>query len=300
MRKDIQFILESSFSKLILWILIFMGSQSINANFLYNRNLTLINAVSIISLGIRYLYLCYKDRNLDRKANKNKFILSLREFFKIIVYTCMGQIVYSYGQNLNIFWLEYVGLFFKSVVLKNVLSMEAILLDVQMGKLVKVLVIGSFSIILLGGFDMSWWVLITGTIALFNYINSKDFIIFLRIGKSIDKVPETLENIWQRNKFIVYFSAVILYLSLLIASFKEKNMDMSILDKAQHRLTILSIVLLIFMLIILFVLVLLKTSKNKFLLPIKYFLKIEKLEQYILLNRIAQIKRCKKRRRRTR
>ena len=74
-------------------------------------------------------------------------------------------------------------------------------------------------------FDIKWWALITGGLAIWLYINSIDFVIFLRKGKDIESkyISDKVKYIWQRNKLRGYLlTFFIICFFAYIKSFREK------------------------------------------------------------------------------
>ena len=78
-------------------------------------------------------------------------------------------------------------------------------------------------LLLLGAFDIKWWALVTGFITLWNFINSEDFLTYLRGGKKLENVPKELKYKWSINKFVIYILTFLFYFSLIISSFFEKK-----------------------------------------------------------------------------
>lgn len=78
-------------------------------------------------------------------------------------------------------------------------------------------------LLLLGAFDIKWWALVTGFISLWNFINSEDFLTYLRVGKSLKDVPRELKYKWSINKLVIYIFTFLFYFSLIISSFFEKQ-----------------------------------------------------------------------------
>ena len=78
-------------------------------------------------------------------------------------------------------------------------------------------------LLLLGVFDIKWWALVTGFITLWNFINSEDFLTYLRGGEALKDVPKELKYRWSINKLVIYIFTFLFYFSLIVSSFFEKQ-----------------------------------------------------------------------------
>ncbi|RSK16894.1 hypothetical protein D8846_09235 [Streptococcus oralis] len=70
---------------------------------------------------------------------------------------------------------------------------------------------------------------------IWNFINSKDFLILLNKGGEVNKIPSRLNYIWQRNKIIFYIVTTVIYLVLIVSEFFVTS-NMSILDRSDIRI----------------------------------------------------------------
>jgi hypothetical protein len=105
----------------------------------------------------------------------------------------------------------------------------------------------------IGAFDVKWWAAVSGLLVLWNYINSKDFLVFLRNGKDIKNVPLKLEYIWQRNKLFANIGTMLFYFSLIISSYFEKQNPRSFEEYLNNGATrVYSMLSLVVLLMVLF------------------------------------------------
>ena len=108
-------------------------------------------------------------------------------------------------------------------------------------------------LLLLGAFDIKWWALVTGFITLWNFINSEDFLTYLRGGKKLENIPKELKYKWSINKFVIYVFTFLFYFSLIISSFFEKKSPCSFGDYLSNGATrVYSMLFLVVSMIILF------------------------------------------------
>lgn len=173
-----------------------------------------------------YIWKCFQQNNLDRKTNYVKWILFIREIvicfaFMVVWGGIAGRFSYSGVSKEDIDF--HTNVFIVIIAYRFLVAVLAILLGVRISTMLLLLVGVMLAAMFVGTFDVRWWAAVTGLLALWNYLNSKDFLILLRKGKTIGAIPPKLEYLWQRNKILAHISTVIFYISLIISSFFEKE-----------------------------------------------------------------------------
>ncbi|HFI0424418.1 TPA: hypothetical protein ACGOWZ_000994 [Streptococcus suis] len=188
--------------------------------------------------SLSYLISHFKDSNVDRQRDYVKVVLIFRE-----VATIFALLFIEIGVSvlLKVFWpnqskmIEILSMLYRYVIVyRFLLSFMSIIIGIRIFKMLLIVFAIVPLVIFIGAFDVRWWAAVTGVVGIWNYINSKDFILYLRKGKSAEKIPEKLEYQWQKNKFFVNLGTIIFYISLAISSIFEKN-NMSIVDRANPR-----------------------------------------------------------------
>ncbi|QGU80057.1 hypothetical protein BSR19_02470 [Streptococcus salivarius] len=217
--------LDDIFIKLILIMIFlvmiaFLGKGTIVAN---------ISLFLLVIVSCLYIRSCFQTNQLDRNNNYVKIILIIREFIQLFPYIFI-QIGISQILSFLITTetIKLLGIMYQNIIIyKLLLSVMAIVLGLNFLKFIKFITIFLFLIyflvVFIGAFDVKWWAAVTGLLALWHYINSKDFIRFLRNGKDITRIPTKLEYIWQRNRLFATIATIIFYISLIISSFFEKE-----------------------------------------------------------------------------
>ncbi len=229
-------------------------------------NWIIIAIFSISSLVYILKYKPQKVDNISGSADYKKSISLIREF----EYT-MSLVILT-GSLIRI--LSLIEFFPKFIVengstISNILnliivirlyfSVISIIIGLKKWILLLLIIIGIPIIYLVGLFNIGWWALISGLMIIWNFINSKDFLVLFNKGKEIDKVPKKLNYIWQRNKIVFYIVTTLIYLVLIISGSFE-NDKMSILDRANVRI----ITLALFMIAIVFIFLLILLLKYLF------------------------------------
>lgn len=225
--------------------------------------------IAIFSISSLVYILKYKPQNVDNisgSADYKKSISLIREF----EYT-MSLVILT-GSLIRI--LSLIEFFPKFIVengstISNILnliivirlyfSVISIIIGLKKWILLLLIIIGIPIIYLVGLFNIGWWALISGLMIIWNFINSKDFLVLFNKGKEIYKVPKKLNYIWQRNKIVFYIVTTLIYLVLIISGSFE-NDKMSILDRANVRI----ITLALFMIAIVFIFLLILLLKYLF------------------------------------
>ena len=201
-------------------LLIFIFSRLQNANFFIIKYLLLLSMV-ILSISYFSLSNYYK---LDRKNDENKPALAIRSivyrYFLVIILKWIQIWLSSFGIIIN---KSFIELFSLILAYSLIFSLFAIIVGIKLRTLFVLMIVFLPILLLLGVFDIKWWALVTGFITLWNFINSEDFLTYLRGGKELKNVPKELKYKWLINKFVIYIFTFLFYFSLIIASFFEKR-----------------------------------------------------------------------------
>ena len=213
--------------KNIFWrhILLFAGIIFIiysipEANYFIIKYLLLL---VMVMLSISYFALSnyYK---LDRKKDGDKPALVIRAivsiFLWIVILAWIQILLSSFNINLDEQFMEICSLLLAFLL---IVSLLAIIIGIKFRTLLVLMMVLLPILLLLGAFDIKWWALVTGFITLWNFINSEDFLTYLRGGKKLENVPKELKYKWSINKFVIYILTFLFYFSLIISSFFEKK-----------------------------------------------------------------------------
>lgn len=219
------------------------------------NNLIIENILYLIMtvIAISYFRSSYNHK-LDRKNDNHKVALTIRSivhrFFLVVILKWITILLSSLGIVLN---KNLIDLFSLILPYSLIFSVFAILIGVKLITFLFVM-IGFFPILLLiGAFDIKWWALVTGFITLWNFINSEDFLTYLRGGKKLKNVPKELKYKWSINKFVIYIFTFLFYFSLIVSSFFEKKIPCSFEDYLSNGTTrVYSMLFLIVSIMILF------------------------------------------------
>ena len=200
-----------------IFLLIINPSQITNNSIIENILYLIMTVIAISYFRSSY------NHKLDRRNDNHKLALTIRSivhrFFLVVILKWVTILLSSLGIELN---KNLIDLFSLILPYSLIFSVFAILIGVKLITFLFVMV-GFFPILLLiGAFDIKWWALVTGFITLWNFINSEDFITYLRGGKELKDVPKELKYKWLINKFVIYIFTFLFYFSLIIASFFEK------------------------------------------------------------------------------
>ena len=205
-------------SFLVLSIFLFLLRQ--DDNFFIIKYLLLLFMV-ILSISYFSLSNYYK---LDRKNNENKLALAIRSIVSRVLWneilTWIEIWLSSFGLIIN---KSFIALFSLILWYSLIFSLFAIMIGIKLRTLLVLMIVFLPILLLLGAFDIKWWALVTGFITLWNFINSEDFLTYLRGGKKLENVPKELKYKWSINKFVIYILTFLFYFSLIISSFFEKK-----------------------------------------------------------------------------
>lgn len=209
--------------------------------------------LTIVILSISYFSLSnyYK---LDIRNDKNKLALAIRSFVSRVLWdkilSWIGIWLFSFGIIIN---KSFIALFSLILWYSLIFSLLAIMIGIKLRTLLVLMIVFLPILLLLGAFDIKWWALVTGFITLWNFINSEDFLTYLRGGKKLENIPKELKYKWSINKFVIYVFTFLFYFSLIISSFFEKKSPCSFGDYLSNGATrVYSMLFLVVSMIILF------------------------------------------------
>lgn len=209
--------------------------------------------LTIVILSISYISLSnyYK---LDIRNDKNKLALAIRSFVSRVLWdkilSWIGIWLFSFGIIIN---KSFIALFSLILWYSLIFSLLAIMIGIKLRTLLVLMIVFLPILLLLGAFDIKWWALVTGFITLWNFINSEDFLTYLRGGKKLENIPKELKYKWSINKFVIYVFTFLFYFSLIISSFFEKKSPCSFGDYLSNGATrVYSMLFLVVSMIILF------------------------------------------------
>mgnify|MGYP000844297185 CR=1 FL=1 len=207
----------------------------------------------VVILSISYFALSnyYK---LDRKNDKNKPALAIRSivstFLWIVILAWIQILLSSFNISLD---KQIKEIYFLLLAYSLIFSLLAIMIGIKLRTLLVLMIVFLPILLLLGAFDIKWWALVTGFITLWNFINSEDFLTYLRGGKKLENIPKELKYKWSINKFVIYIFTFLFYFSLIISSFFEKKSPCSFEEYLSNGATrVYSMLFLVVSMIILF------------------------------------------------
>lgn len=231
-------------------VIIFIYFRLQDANFFIMKYLLLL---SMVILSISYFTLS-NYYQLDRKNEKNKLALAIRS----CVSRCLWVVIFVWIQILlssfNISVDDQIKeIFILLSAYSLIFSLLAIMMGIKLRTLLVLMIVLLPILLLLGAFDIKWWALVTGFITLWNFINSEDFLTYLRVGKSLKDVPRELKYKWSINKLVIYIFTFLFYFSLIISSFFEKQNPRSFEEYLNNGATrVYSMLSLVVLLMVLF------------------------------------------------
>lgn len=207
----------------------------------------------MVMLSISYFTLSnyYK---LDRKNDRNKPALAIRaivyRFLWIVILAWIQMLLSSFNISLDDQFREICSLL---LVYSLIFSLLAIMIGIKLRTLLVLMIVLLPILLLLGAFDIKWWALVTGFITLWEFINSEDFLTYLRMGNELQSIPKELKYKWSVNKFTAYIVTFLVYASLVISSLFEKQNPSSFEDYLSNGATrVYSMLFLVVSMIILF------------------------------------------------
>lgn len=193
----------------------------------------------IFSIILLFYLVCYRPR--DKRINdlaKSSIYKQYVSFFREIIFSI----------SLIIFSLILLGLFFDTKtnreiisitttlgLLRLMISITMILTELSFISLMLLFVTIYLSLFIIGIFDIKWWALATSLLVLWNYINSREFLIFLNKGDTKINIHAKLEYIWQVNRIISYIVTFIIYFSLLFSSVLIEKSNSTFFERGTMR-----------------------------------------------------------------
>lgn len=121
---------------------------------------------------------------LDRKNDEDKLALAIRSivfrFLWIVLLVWIQILLSSFNVNLD---EQFKEIYFLLLAYSLIFSLLAIMIGIKVRTLLVLMIVFLPILLLLGAFDIKWWALVTGFITLWNFINSEDFLMYLRGGK---------------------------------------------------------------------------------------------------------------------
>lgn len=209
--------------------------------------------LTMVILSISYFALSnyYK---LDRKNDGNKPALAIRAIVSRLLWTVILAWIEILLSSFNIgLDDQFKEICFLLLAYSLIFSLLAIMIGIKLRTLLVLMIVLLPILLLLGAFDIKWWALVTGFITLWNFINSEDFLTYLRGGKKLENVPKELKYKWSVNKFTAYIVAFLVYASLVISSLFEIQKPISFEEYLSNGATrVYSMLFLVVSMIILF------------------------------------------------
>lgn len=223
-----------------------------------SNNLIIENILYLIMtvIAISYFWSSYNNK-LDRRNDNNKVTLTIRSivhrFFLVVILKWVTILFSSLGIVSDENLIDLFSLILLYSLISLIFSVFAIMIGIKLRTFLVLMLVLLPILLLLGAFDIKWWALVTGFITLWNFINSDDFLTYLRGGKKLENVPKELKYKWSINKFVIYILTFLFYFSLIISSFFEKKNPCSFEDYLSNgRTRVYSMSFIIVSMIILF------------------------------------------------
>lgn len=217
--------LKDIFIKQLVCLIIVLGLLGISDNYIVDYLLLLI----LLLMSITY-FLSSKFSPLNRKRERDKPALVIRQLviflYLIIVWMWLKIFLSSFGFKID----DGKQVFTLLLAYYLSFSLFAIMLGIKLRTLLLLMIVALPVVVLVGVFDVKWWALITGFLTLWNFINSEEFLLFLRRGKKLREIPENLKYEWATNKLTAYLATFLFYISLIISSVFEKRKPKLLVD----------------------------------------------------------------------
>lgn len=279
---------------------------------------TLVKSIKLLSLNIYawifviiLLFYLVRYRPRDKKINYlpkssiyKQYVSFFREiFFSIsLIMFCLFLLSLFSNNKPN---KEIISIITTLGLLRLIISTMMILTELSFISLTLLFVTIYVSLFIVGIFDIKWWALATSILVLWNYMNSREFLIFLNKGDTKIDIPAKLEYRWQVNKIISYVATFILYLSLIFSSVLIEKSNSTFFERGTMRFyTFFGIIVVI---ILIYAFSRFYFSRNnslshnfigKLFIKIGDFLCLSKLDNFVDLYNDALNKRQKKESRR--
>gem|GEM_PF-9969 len=209
---------------------------------------SLIKSIKLFSLNIYswvfviillFYLVCYRPR--DKRINdlaKSSIYKQYVSFFREIFFS-ISLIMFS-SILLGLFFdtktnREIISIITTLGLLRLMISITMILTELSFISLMLLFVTIYVSLFIIGIFDIKWWALATSLLVLWNYINSREFLIFLNKGDTKIDIPAKLEYRWQVNKIVSYIVTFIIYFSLLFSSVLIEKSNSTFFERGTVR-----------------------------------------------------------------
>lgn len=209
---------------------------------------TLVKSIKFLSLNIYawvfaiillFYLICYRPRDkrinyLPKSSIYKQYVSFFREiFFSIsLIIFCLFLLSLFSNNKPN---REITSIITTLGLLRLMISTMMILTELSFISLTLLSVTIYVSLFIVGIFDIKWWALATSLLVLWNYINSREFLIFLNKGDTKIDIPAKLEYRWQVNKIISYIATFIIYLSLLFSSVLIEKSNSTFFERGTMR-----------------------------------------------------------------
>lgn len=209
-------------------------------------------AITLFTISVAYL-IRYRprDKKIDSLSDDKEYKRWIK-FFREIIWSVLLILISLMVLSLFIKDKNYFYTLYIILLIRFFTSIMMILTDWKLVQLILIGIVAALVSRIIGVFNIKWWAFISGSLLLWNYINSKDFLILLNKGLIVENIPPSLELRWQKNRLMAYVVTVITYLTFIISSFFEKK-DMEISEKAIIRIVVFGITL--FILVIIYILI---------------------------------------------
>ena len=209
---------------------------------------SLIKSIKLFSLNIYswvfviillFYLVCYRPRDkrindLAKSSIYKQYVSFFREIFFSISLIMFSLILLSlfFDTKTN---REIISIITTLGLLRLMISITMILTELSFISLMLLFVTIYVSLFIIGIFDIKWWALATSLLVLWNYINSREFLIFLNKGDTKINIPAKLEYRWQVNKIISYIVTFIIYFSLLFSSVLIEKSNSTFFERGTMR-----------------------------------------------------------------
>ena len=209
---------------------------------------TLVKSIKLLSLNIYtwifaiillFYLVCYRPRDkrinyLPKSSIYKQYVSFFREIFFSISLIMFCLLLLSLFSN-NKPNREIISITTTLGLLRLMISITMILTELSFISLMLLFVTIYLSLFIIGIFDIKWWALATSLLVLWNYINSREFLIFLNKGDTKINIPAKLEYIWQVNRIISYIVTFIIYFSLLFSSVLIEKSNSTFFERGTMR-----------------------------------------------------------------
>ena len=209
---------------------------------------TLVKSIKLLSLNIYawifaiillFYLVHYRPRDkrinyLPKSSIYKQYVSFFREiFFSIsLIMFCLFLLSLFSNNKPN---KEIISIITTLGLLRLMISTMMILTELSFISLTLLSVTIYVSLFIVGIFDIKWWALATSILVLWNYMNSREFLIFLNKGDTKINIPAKLEYIWQENRIISDLVTFIIYFSLLFSSVLIEKSNSTFFERGTMR-----------------------------------------------------------------